>query len=267
MTQRITSEDFNKEARLRSHSARSKEVARALDAKAKALPYSVASMKTTVTPLRIPLPSGASISAILRQPEPARACFVFAHGAGAGMNHDFMTDLSSALESEGIATMRFQFPFMEQGTKRPDSPAVAEAAIRAVVDEAKRRLPEVALFAGGKSFGGRMTSQAQAREPLVDVTGLVFLGFPLHPAGKPAVERASHLREITVPMLFLQGTRDALADLRLIKEVVEPLGSRAALHVVGGADHAFHVLVRSGRTNADVIDELATQVSRWMRSR
>jgi uncharacterized protein len=282
MKQRITAEDFRKEERLSRHSTRSKEVARALDAKAEKLPCSVdgdcltvsaptrtlgASTNAIVTPLRIPLPSGASISAILRQPEITRACLVFAHGAGAGMNHEFMTSLSSALESEGIATMRFQFPFMEQGTKRPDSPAVAEAAIRAVVAETKRRMPDVPLFAGGKSFGGRMTSQAQARAPLPEVGGLVFVGFPLHPAGKPGVERAAHLREIAIPMMFLQGTRDALADTQLIKEVVAPLGSLATLHAVDGADHAFHVLVKSGRTNSDVIEELAAQISHWMRSR
>ncbi|WP_354004949.1 alpha/beta hydrolase family protein [Ramlibacter albus] len=183
------------------------------------------------------------------------------------MNHEFMTDLSSALEAHGIATLRFQFPYMEQGSKRPDSPAVAEAAIRAVVAEANRRLPDVPLFAGGKSFGGRMTSQAQAREPLPGVKGLVFVGFPLHPSGKPAVERANHLDEVAIPMLFLQGTRDALAELDLVKQVTTGLGARATLHVVEATDHAFHVLVRSGRSNAEVIEELATRVSAWILKR
>ena len=221
-------------------------------------------MKASVTPLRIPLSSGTSISGVLSQPEAPRACFVFAHGAGAGMNHPFMADLSAALAARGIATLRFQFPFMEQGSKRPDSPAVAQQAVRAAVDEACARLPGVALFAGGKSFGGRMTSGAQADAPLAQVRGIIFVGFPLHPAGKPATERAAHLQQVGVPMLFLQGTRDALADLALIRQTTEAIGPLATLHVVEGADHAFHVLVRSGRNDKDVIEELAETVSRWI---
>jgi len=221
-------------------------------------------MKASVTPLRIPLSSGTSISGVLSQPAAARACFVFSHGAGAGMNHPFMADLSAALAARGIATLRFQFPFMEQGSKRPDSPAVAQQAVRAAVDEACARLPGVALFAGGKSFGGRMTSGAQADAPLAQVRGIIFVGFPLHPAGKPATERAAHLQQVGVPMLFLQGTRDALADLALIRQTTEAIGPLATLHVVEGADHAFHVLVRSGRNDKDVIEELAETVSRWI---
>jgi len=220
-------------------------------------------MKAVVTPLRIPLPSGGSISGVLRQPEETTAAFVFAHGAGAGMDHAFMTDLAAALGERKVATLRFQFPYMEQGGKRPDTPAVAHAAIRAAVQEAGSRLPGVPLFAGGKSFGGRMSSQAQAQAPLDGVRGLVFVGFPLHAAGKPARERAAHLAQVSVPMLFLQGTRDSLADLPLMRDVTSELGAVAKLHVVEGADHSFHVLVRSGRRDAEVIDELAAQIGYW----
>ena len=171
-----------------------------------------------------------------------------------------------ALAERGIATLRFQFPFMEQGSRRPDAPAVAHAAVRAAVDEAGRRLPGVPLFAGGKSFGGRMTSQAQAAAPLPGVQGLVFVGFPLHPAGKPSTERAAHLAQVQVPMLFLQGTRDTLADLPLVQAAVGASGALATLHVVDGADHAFHVPVRSGRTDAQVRTELLEVMAGWMLS-
>src|SRR4051812_16986636 len=164
------------------------------------------------------------------------------------MEHSFLESLSQALCERGIAVLRFQFPFMEQGSRRPDPPAVAQAAVRAAVREAARQLPGVPLFAGGKSFGARMSSQAQAQEPLAGVRGLVFFGFPLHGAGKPSTQRAEHLAQVRLPMLFLQGTRDALADLELVRRSVAPLAERATLHVVEGADHAFHVLVRSGRT-------------------
>lgn len=204
---------------------------------------------------------------LLEAPRDARACYVFAHGAGAGMNHSFMEALAKALAGRDIATLRFNFPFMEQGSKRPDPPVVAHAAIRAAVAEAAKQLPGVPLFAGGKSFGGRMTSQAQALEPLPGVRGLVFVGFPLHPAGKPGVERAKHLGDVKVPMLFLQGTRDELADLELVRQTTSNLGSRATLHVVDAADHAFHVLVRSGRTDAQVLDEIADTMTAWMSSR
>jgi uncharacterized protein len=214
-------------------------------------------------PLTIAVPGG-SISALLDLPPRPTACYVLAHGAGAGMTHPFMAALAAGLAGRGIAVLRFQFPFMEQGSKRPDAPAVAQAAVRAAVAEAASRWPGLPLFAGGKSFGGRMTSQAQAAQPLPGVRGLVFVGFPLHPAGKPASARAEHLAQVAVPMLFLQGTRDALADLALMRAVVGKLGHRATLHVVEGADHAFHVLVRSGRNDAQVIDELADAIVVWI---
>lgn len=212
----------------------------------------------------LPLPAGGSVPALLDLPPQPQACYVFAHGAGAGMDHAFMASLAAALVTRGIAVLRFQFPFMAQGSKRPDRPEVAQAAVRAAVAEATRRLPGVPLFAGGKSFGARMTSQAQAEAPLPGVRGLVFVGFPLHPAGQPGTKRAAHLAQVGVPMLFLQGTRDALADLALVRSVVEPLKARATLHVVEGADHAFHVLVRSGRTDREVLEELARTIADWI---
>ena len=216
--------------------------------------------------LRLSVADGIAVSALLDAQAQPSACYVFAHGAGAGMQHAFMAALAGRLAARGIAVLRFQFPFMEQGSRRPDTPAVAQATVRAAVDEAARRLPGVPLFAGGKSFGGRMTSQAQAATPLAGVRGLVFVGFPLHPAGKPSTDRAAHLAQVQVPMLFLQGTRDALADLVLMREVTQPLGARAKLHVVEGADHAFHVLARSGRTDAQVLDELVDAMAAWMLS-
>ena len=217
-------------------------------------------------PLTLSRPAGGPVSALLATPEAPHAGYVFAHGAGAGMGHAFMASLARALAAHGVATLRFQFPVMEQGGKRPDPPAVAQAAIRAAVEEAGRRWPGLPLFAGGKSFGGRMSSQAQAAHPLPGVRGLVFVGFPLHAAGKPGTARAAHLREVQVPMLFLQGTRDALADLALVRGVTDALADRATLHVVDGADHAFHVPVRSGRTDAQVIEELAQAMAGWMRA-
>jgi predicted alpha/beta-hydrolase family hydrolase len=222
-------------------------------------------MPTRLTSLTIPLPTGGSISGLLQTPTGAHACYVFAHGAGAGMDHSFMAAMARGLAERGIATLRFNFPFMEQGSKRPDSPAVAHAAIRAAVAEASRRLPKLPLFAGGKSYGGRMTTQAQAAEALPGVAGIALLGFPLHPAGKPSTERAGHLPDVQVPMLFLQGTRDALAELELITQTTASLGKRATLHVVDGADHAFHVLVRSGRNDAQVLEELLDTLAGWMK--
>jgi predicted alpha/beta-hydrolase family hydrolase len=217
------------------------------------------------TPLTIPLASGTT-SGLLDAPANAEACYVFAHGAGAGMHHNFMAALAKGLAERGIATLRFQFPYMEQSSKRPDSPAVAHAAIRAAAQEAARRLPDMPLYAGGKSYGGRMTSQAQAAEPLAKVQGLVFVGFPLHPAGKPSVERAQHLADVQVPMLFLQGTRDTLAELDLIRETTAKLGPRAQLHVIEGGDHSFHVLKSSGRTDEQVREELLDTMAHWMKS-
>ncbi|GAB3474848.1 alpha/beta hydrolase family protein [Polaromonas eurypsychrophila] len=217
--------------------------------------------------LTIALPSGGNTSGLLQAPARAEACFVFAHGAGAGMDHAFMAAMAQGLAERGIATLRFNFPFMEQGSKRPDSPAVAHAAIRAAVAEASRRLPDVPLFAGGKSFGGRMTTQAQAVEPLPGVRGIVLVGFPLHAVGKPSTERVAHLAGIKVPLLFLQGTRDALADLALITQTTAGLGKRATLHVIEGADHAFHVLVRSGRNDEQAREELLDTLAGWMKKR
>jgi predicted alpha/beta-hydrolase family hydrolase len=214
--------------------------------------------------LRISLPDGSSVSALLDAPARPVAGYVFAHGAGAGMDHDFMRAAAQGLAERGVATLRFQFPFMEQASRRPDRPDLAQAAVRAAVAEAAQRLPELPWFAGGKSFGARMSSQAQAREPLPRVRGLVFFGFPLHPAGKPSRDRAAHLAQVTLPMLFLQGTRDALAELPLVRETVAGLAPRTTLHVVEGADHAFHVLVRSGRTDAQVLHEMLDTAAAWM---
>lgn len=220
---------------------------------------------TAPTPLRLVLPDGGSVAGLLEGPADPQAAYVFAHGAGAGMDHPFMAGVAAGLAGRGIAVLRYQFPFMEAGSRRPDPPAVAQAAVRAAVAEAARRLPGVPLHAGGKSFGARMSSQAQAAQALPGVRGLAFVGFPLHPAGKPATQRADHLAAVQLPMLFLQGTRDALADLALVRAVTAPLGARATLHEVEGADHAFHVLVRSGRTNAQVLEELCDTLAGWMR--
>ena len=221
-------------------------------------------MSTRPAPLTIPLAAGAAISGLLDAPADAKACYVLAHGAGAGMNHPFIAAMAAGLAERRVATLRFQFPYMEQGSRRPDSPNVAQAAIRAAVQEASRRLPSVPLFAGGKSYGGRMTSQAQAAEPLAKVRGLVFLGFPLHPAGKPSTERASHLAAVRVPMLFLQGSRDTLADLELMRAITVQLGQRATLHVVAAADHSFHVPARSGLNDERVQEELLDTIAGWV---
>jgi uncharacterized protein len=204
------------------------------------------------------------VSALLRAPAHARACYVLAHGAGAGMAHPFMAAVAAELAERGIATLRYQFPYMEQGSKRPDAPKVAQAAVRAAVAEAARQLPQLPLFAGGKSFGGRMTSQAQAAAPLAGVRGLIFLGFPLHPAGKPSHERAEHLFAVDIPMLFLQGTRDALAALDELEPIARRLGHRATLRLHDGADHSFHVPARSGRTDAQVRAEMLDALAAWI---
>jgi predicted alpha/beta-hydrolase family hydrolase len=220
---------------------------------------------TSPQPLRIETGTVAA-SALLIRPEQARACYVFAHGAGAGMTHAFMESAATGLAARGIATLRYQFPYMEKGSKRPDPPAVAHAAVRAAVTEAARACPGLPLIAGGKSFGGRMTSQAQAKTPLVGVYGLAFFGFPLHAAGKPSADRADHLADVQIPMLFLQGTNDKLAELALLKPVVEGLGARARLHLVEGADHSFHVPVRSGRNNREVMEEMLDAFAGWSES-
>jgi hypothetical protein len=203
---------------------------------------------------------------LLEAPAGARACYVLAHGAGAGMNHPFMSAVAKGLATRGIATLRYQFPYMDKGSKRPDPPKVAHAAVREAVAEAAHRLPGVPLYAGGKSFGGRMTSQAQAIEPLAGVRGLVFLGFPLHAAGKPSDERAAHLADVKVPMLFLQGTRDDLAHLDLLRPVVERLGKSATLETFEEADHSFHVPARTGRKDAEVMADLLDRLARWIPS-
>jgi predicted alpha/beta-hydrolase family hydrolase len=208
-----------------------------------------------------------SVSALLDAPADPRAVYVLAHGAGAGMTHPFLAKVAAGLAERGVATLRYQFAYMERRSKRPDPPALAHAAVRAAVAEAARRLPGVPLYAGGKSFGGRMTSQAQALEPMPGVRGLVFLGFPLHPAGKPSIERAAHLSQVQVPMLFLQGTRDDLAALELLQPLVESLGARATLTTFEHADHSFHVPARSGRTDAEILRELLDALAAWVASR
>jgi predicted alpha/beta-hydrolase family hydrolase len=203
------------------------------------------------------------VSALLLRPDTPQACFVFAHGAGAGMTHAFMETFARGLYERGIASLRYQFPYMENGSKRPDSPAIATATVRAAAATAVEIFPDLALIAGGKSFGGRMTSQAQAAAPMPGVRGLAFVGFPLHPAGKPSIDRAEHLARVDLPLLFLQGTRDALAEIPLVEPVVQRLGPRATLHLVDGADHSFRVLKRSGRNDADVMNEICDAFANW----
>ena len=214
--------------------------------------------------VKIAVSDTIAVSGLLLAPSRARACYVLAHGAGAGMTHPFMTAVATELGERGIATLRYQFPYMEQGGRRPDPPKLAHAAVRAAVAEASRRLPGVPLIAGGKSFGGRMTSQAQAASPLADVDGLAFLGFPLHPAGRPSQERAKHLFNVLVPMLFLQGTRDTLAMLDQIKPLAQALGDRATLKLYEHADHSFHVPARSGRTDTQVRGEVLDALAAWI---
>jgi hypothetical protein len=204
------------------------------------------------------------VSGLLQIPPRASACFVFAHGAGAGMAHPFMAAVADSLAERGIATLRYQFPYMEQRGKRPDPPQVAHATVRAAVSEARRQLPELPLIAGGKSFGGRMTSQAQAAAPLEGVAGLAFLGFPLHPAKRPSQERAKHLSDVKIPMLFLQGTRDALAELSELEPVCEALGKNATLKLFQDADHSFHVPARTGRKDLEVRAELLDAMAEWI---
>ena len=205
------------------------------------------------------------VSGLLQVPPKAHACYVMAHGAGAGMAHPFMASFANHLAERGIATLRYQFPYMERGSKRPDSPALAQATVRAAVAAASRLIPELSLFAGGKSFGGRMTSQAQAASPLTGVHGLVFLGFPLHPPGKPSDERGAHLFDVRVPMFFMQGTRDEFADLVLLKALVGKLGARATLKLFDDADHSFHVPARTGRKDSEIRTEMADAMAEWLR--
>jgi len=200
---------------------------------------------------------------LLVAPPHARVLYVLAHGAGAGMKHPFLDRIAQTLASKSIATFRYEFPYMQSGKSRPDPPAVAEAAVRQAVVEAARVAPGVPIIAGGKSFGGRMTSQAQSSQPMPGVRGLVFLGFPLHPPGRPGISRAEHLTSVDVPMLFLQGTRDEFATLDLLRGVVQPLGSRATLHLIEEGDHSFKVPKRTGKTERDILEELATRIQHW----
>jgi predicted alpha/beta-hydrolase family hydrolase len=204
------------------------------------------------------------VSALLIRPANARALYLFAHGAAAGMTHKSTASNAEGLAARGIATLRYQFPYMEKGSKRPDPPRIAHAAVRAAAAEAAKLARNLPLFAGGRSFGGRMTSQAQADSPLPDVRGLAFLGFPLHPAGKPGIERAEHLARVEVPMLFVSGERDALAVLELLKPVVAGLGERATLHLVAHADHSLKVPAKSGRTAAEAEAEALDAIAEWM---
>jgi hypothetical protein len=213
--------------------------------------------------LALQVGSAGAVSALLTLPPGPRACFVFAHGAGAGMTHAFMAAVASGLADRHVATLRYQFPYMEKGSKRPDPPAIAHAAVRAAVAAAAQACPGLPLIAGGKSFGGRMTSQAQAKAPLAGVVGLVFFGFPLHAAGKPSSDRADHLADVKIPMLFLQGTNDKLAEIDLLKPVLKKLGALATLHLVDAADHSFHVPARSGRKDSEVMIDMLDAFVAW----
>jgi len=204
------------------------------------------------------------VSALLEAPPGARACYVMAHGAGAGMAHPFMAEVAKGLAERKIATLRYQFLYMERGSPRPDAPALAHVVVRAAVVEASRLVPNLPLFAGGKSFGGRMTSQAQAASPLPGVRGLIFLGFPLHPPAKPSNERAKHLFDVRVPMLFMQGTRDEFANLQLLQPLTQQLGARASLKLFQDADHSFHVPARTGRKDAEVRSEILDALADWI---
>lgn len=204
------------------------------------------------------------MNVLVDAPASPRAGYVFAHGAGAGMTHRFMAAFAAGLADRGIAVLRYDFDYMEQGSRRPDAPKVAHARVRAAAAAAERRFPELPLFAGGKSFGGRMTSQAQALEPLPRVRGLVFVGFPLHPAGKPGTERAAHLADVRIPMLFLQGTKDELAEMPLLEPVVAKLSPRAELVKLEHADHSFHVPAKSGAKDAEVMARMLDEMQAWV---
>jgi uncharacterized protein len=215
-------------------------------------------------PVTIAVSETTHVSGLLQAPAEPRACFVLAHGAGAGMAHPFMAGVAAGLAERRIASLRYQFPYMERRSRRPDPPKVAHATVRAAVAEAARLLPRLALVAGGKSFGGRMTSQAQAAAPLPGVRGMAFLGFPLHPAGRPSRDRGQHLFDIGIPMLLLQGTRDNLASLDELEPLCQALGARAALRLLADADHSFHVPVRSGRTDGEVRNEMLDVLVAWI---
>jgi uncharacterized protein len=221
---------------------------------------------TVAKPIRISVTDAIRVSGLLQTPARTRGCYVLAHGAGAGMNHPFMVAVAAELARRGIATLRYQFPYMERGAKRPDPPQLAQATVRAAVAAALRLLPELPLIAGGKSFGGRMTSQAQSKAPLQGLCGLAFLGFPLHPAGRPSQNRAEHLFEVQIPMLFLQGTRDTLASLDQLEPLCKKLGRRATLKLFADADHSFHVPARTGRNDAQVLGDVLDTLAAWLDS-
>ena len=214
--------------------------------------------------ITIRLDGDATVSGLWLAPPDAKTAYVFAHGAGAGMAHKAMAAIANGLAERGVASLRYNFLYMERGSGRPDSPALAHQAVRAAVAKANELAPTLPLFAGGKSFGGRMTSQAQALDPLPNVRGLIFFAFPLHPAGKPGDERAKHLDDVKIPMLFLQGTNDALASLDLLKPVTQKLGKRATLALFEHADHSFHVPAKSGRKDAEVLVEILDTAAKWM---
>jgi len=214
-------------------------------------------------PIIIPITDSQRVSGLLQTAAKGTSCYVVAHGAGAGMRHPFLAKVSDGLAARGMATLRYQFPYMEKGSPRPDSPDVAHQAVRAAVSAASPLVSDLSLFAGGKSFGGRMTSQAQAESPLPGVRGLIFLGFPLHPPGKPSDERAKHLFEVNIPMLFLQGDRDEFAKLDLLRSLTDRLGSRATLKLFPGADHSFHVPARTGKKDAEVMAEVLDAIKEW----
>jgi uncharacterized protein len=214
--------------------------------------------------LSLSVDDGLRISARLELPLAARACYVLAHGAGAGMDHPFMNAVAAGLAERGIATLRYQFPYMERRARRPDPPVLCHATVRAAVAECARLVPTLPLIAGGRSFGGRMTSQAQAEEPLPGVRGLAFLGFPLHPAGRPSDSRAEHLSRVQIPLLFLQGTRDALAERPLLEALLARLGTRASVSWLEDADHALHVPARSGRSDTQVMNTALGSLCGWL---
>lgn len=225
-------------------------------------------MTAPATPVTVALETGAEVSGLWRRPDRARASYVLAHGAGAGMTHPFLEGVSADLGARGVATLRFQFPFMQAGGRRVDRPEICHTAVRAAVATARGLAPDLPLVAGGRSFGGRMTSQAHAAAPLPDVRGLCFLGFPLHPAGRPGSERARHLDEVALPMLFVQGSRDALAEPDHLRPVCARLGERATLRLIEGADHSFTGSVRAqGRTALETRALVVDAILAWLDAR
>jgi uncharacterized protein len=219
---------------------------------------------TVAKPVGIVVSDAVRVSGLLQTPTRARACYVLAHGAGAGMDHPFMVAVAGELARRDVATLRYQFPYMERGARRPDPPQLAHATVRAAVAAALRLVPGLPLIAGGKSFGGRMTSQAQAKASLQGVCGLAFLGFPLHPAGRPSQDRAEHLFEVQIPMLFLQGTRDTLASLDQLEPLCKELGRRTTLKLFADADHSFHVPARTGRKDAQIFGDVLDALAAWL---